>query len=563
MKRMPFHTTALLRRFAAGFFLVAGMLSCSAPQATFTNPLRDGADPWITKYDGRYYTCFKSGRGIAVTESDDMTRFERERVVWQPADSGAWNSFNIWAPELHRLRGKWYIYYAAAPVPGSPFTGQRTGVLECDTPLGDYRDRGMLYTGDNPDGKTDNIWAIDMTIFEHRGELYAVWSGWERQRDTDATDQLLYIARMESPTRIGPRILLSRPDQPWEQGDHIALQEGEEVPLTDALYATQMASANDGANLLAEYFGGGTIADGVAAMNAQVEELGLAHTHFSNPHGISDDDHYTSCYDMAQILRWALQQPGFEELFTRNKMYTMQPTNIQPVTRYFSQQDKIRIGSSRYHIDSVLGSKLGYTNTARYSYVCLAEQDGVRLICATMQSQLSTDKYNDMRTLLDYAFSTYKSYTQLPGGTVTAQLAVAGGGQSLGTVTVADPGVKLLLAEGLSAQDVTVDLELPEQYLLGAEPAVYAVYTLNGGAQQESTSVRVKAEITGLAELLEQSVGTKLEAARDVEPGSSAWLLAGISVGCTVGAAVVTVLVLRVHSRLKKRRKTARHHKKA
>ena len=64
-------------------------------------------------------------------------------------------------------------------------------------------------------------------------------------------------------------------------------------------------------------------------------------------------------------------------------------------------------------------------------------------------------------------------------------------------------------------------------------------------------------------ELLEQSTGTTLEAARDVEPGSSAWLLAGISVGCTVGAAVVTVLVLRVHARLKKRRKTARHHKKA
>lgn len=111
--------------------------------------------------------------------------------------------------------------------------------------------------------------------------------------------------------------------------------------------------------------------------------------------------------------------------------------------------------------------------------------------------------------------------------------------------------MKLLLAEGLSAQDVTVDLELPEQYLLGAEPAVYAVYTLNGGAKQESTSVRVKAEITGLAELLEQSAGKKLDTAKDVEPGSSAWLLAGISVGCTIGAAVVTVLVLRLHARLK------------
>ena len=92
-----------------------------------------------------------------------------------------------------------------------------------------------------------------------------------------------------------------------------------------------MASANDGANLLAEYFGGGTIADGVAAMNAQVKELGLQHTHFANPHGISDEDHYTSCYDMAQILRWALTQPGFETLFTRNETYTMAPTNVQPV----------------------------------------------------------------------------------------------------------------------------------------------------------------------------------------------------------------------------------------
>ena len=63
--------------------------------------------------------------------------------------------------------------------------------------------------------------------------------------------------------------------------------------------------------------------------------------------------------------------------------------------------------------------------------------------------------------------------------------------------------------------------------------------------------------------LLKQSAGTKLEAAKDVEPGSSAWLLAGISVGCTVGAAVITVLVLRLHSRLKKRRKTAKHHNKA
>lgn len=335
---------------------------------------------------------------------------------------------------------------------------------------------------------------------------------------------------------------------------HIALREGEEVPLVDALYATQMASANDGANLLAEYFGGGTIEGGVAKMNEQVEELGLAHTHFANPHGISDEDHYTSCYDMAQILRWALEQPGFEDVFTRSEMYTMQPTNVQPVTRYFSQQDKMRIGSSRYHISSILGSKIGYTNTARYSYACLAEQNGVRLICVTMQSELSTDKYNDVRTLLDYAFSTFTGYTDLPAQGVTAQLPVTGGGESLGTVTVTDPGVKLLLADGLSAKDVTVSLELPETYLLGTEPEVYAVYAIRGGTKQESTSVRVKAEISGLTELLEASTGTELEAAKAVQPkGRALWLL-GISLGSTVAAAAVTFFIVRLLAKRKKRR---------
>ncbi len=335
---------------------------------------------------------------------------------------------------------------------------------------------------------------------------------------------------------------------------HIALREGEEVPLVDALYATQMASANDGANLLAEYFGGGTIEGGVAKMNEQVEELGLAHTHFANPHGISDEDHYTSCYDMAQILRWALEQPGFEDVFTRSEMYTMQPTNVQPVTRYFSQQDKMRIGSSRYHISSILGSKIGYTNTARYSYACLAEQNGVRLICVTMQSELSTDKYNDVRTLLDYAFSTFTGYTNLPAQGVTAQLPVTGGGESLGTVTVSDPGVWLLLADGLSAKDVTVSLELPETYVLGTEPEVYAVYTIRGGTKQESTSVRVKAEISGLTELLEASTGTELEAAKAVQPkGRALWLL-GISLGSTVAAAAVTFFIVRLLAKRKKRR---------
>ena len=341
---------------------------------------------------------------------------------------------------------------------------------------------------------------------------------------------------------------------------HIALLEGEEVPLTDALYATQMASANDGANLLAEYFGGGTIADGVEKMNAKVKELGLAHTHFSNPHGISDEDHYTSCYDMAQILRWALTQPGFETIFTRLEMYTMAPTNVQPVTRYFSQQDKMRLSYSRYYIPAIRGSKIGYTNIARYSYVCLAEQNGVRLICVTMQSEMKTDKYNDVRTLLDYAFARYTGYTDLPSQGLTGEVEVVGGGGALGKVTVTDPGVRLLLADGVTAGDVSVSLELPERYVLGTSPEVYAVYTVNGGDKQESTSARVPAVLTGLDALLEANAGRELDTASDVKPARTAGMLIAISLACTAVAAGATLCVMRVmRLRKTKKQKPSKH----
>ena len=173
-----------------------------------------------------------------------------------------------------------------------------------------------------------------------------------------------------------------------------------------------------------------------------------------------------------------------------------------------------------------------------------------------MQSELSTDKYNDVRTLLDYAFSTFTGYTDLPAQGITAPLSVVGGGGSLGTVTVSDPGVRLLLANGLTADDVEVTLELPESYVLGSDPEVYAVYTVHGGEKQESTSVRVDAEISGLPELLENSTGQELEAAKAVKPQSHAFWLLGISLGSTAAAALVTFLVVRFITWRKKRRRT-------
>ena len=108
----------------------------------------------------------------------------------------------------------------------------------------------------------------------------------------------------------------------------------------------------------------------------------------------------------------------------------------------------------------------------------------------------------------------------------------------------------------MPADDVEVTLELPESYVLGSDPEVYAVYTVHGGEKQESTSVRVDAEISGLPELLENSTGQELEAAKAVKPQSHAFWLLGISLGSTAAAALVTFLVVRFITWRKKRRRT-------
>ena len=196
----------------------------------FNNPIFDGADPWMIQKDGYYYYCFSSGNGISISRSQFITKQGETRKVWEAPASG-WNRSCVWAPELHFLDGRWYIYYAAGES-GPPYIHQKTGVLQSatDDPLSRYTDMGMLYTGDDPYLKSDNVWAIDMTVFTYHGRLYAVWSGWEKPALTDKTSQHLYIAEMANPFTVkSPRIKLSSPDKKWETGGPLDLQEGPEI----------------------------------------------------------------------------------------------------------------------------------------------------------------------------------------------------------------------------------------------------------------------------------------------------------------------------------------------
>ncbi len=229
------------------YFLVVllGLTSCNNKQSsekketvtnsdTFANPVWNGADPWMVKQGDEYIYCYSANNGISVSRSKFMTRKGEVKEIWHAPQTG-WNSNCIWAPEIHFINGHWYVYYAGGES-GPPFIHQRTGVLRSKTEdvFSDYEDMGMLYTGDNPEKPSTNIWAIDMTVFEYQKKLYAVWSGWLKQMETDATSQHLFIQEMENPyTLKGKRVLLSSPEESWETGGPLDLNEGPEVLMNN------------------------------------------------------------------------------------------------------------------------------------------------------------------------------------------------------------------------------------------------------------------------------------------------------------------------------------------
>ena len=193
-----------------------------APERTFTNPIVPGADPWVVWHEGFYYWCAsENDRAVVVCQSERLTEPGEKRVVWSAPACGP-HCGEIWAPELHRLDGKWYIYVAAS---NGSNASHRMIVLEGE---GDgveaFHFKAELYTGDDIVTGKENRWAIDGTILEHDGRRYFLWSGWEDDRD----EQWLYIAGMETPWTIATaRVrLCANDDFLWERVDETVTSRG-------------------------------------------------------------------------------------------------------------------------------------------------------------------------------------------------------------------------------------------------------------------------------------------------------------------------------------------------
>lgn len=187
---------------------------------TFTNPLlSSGADPWVIKKDDKYYYTHTTGNKLVLWETSNMENLSRAEslTIWEPP-AGENYSHDIWAPEIHYINGKWYMYFAASHSDGTENSmdrNRRMFVLENSSrsPM----NREWVFKGKISD-ETDH-WAIDGTVMKIDNEHYFIWSGWRTYSQPENTGrQQLYIAKMTNPwTLEGERVMISEPEYDWER----------------------------------------------------------------------------------------------------------------------------------------------------------------------------------------------------------------------------------------------------------------------------------------------------------------------------------------------------------
>lgn len=175
-------------------------------------------------------------------------------------------------------------------------------------------------------------------------------------------------------------------------GSSMYLKPGESYTVRELLTGLLLASGNDAALALADHCAGSE-ASFVALMNSRAAELGLRHTHFMNPHGLHEPNHYSTAIDLGLLMRAVMDQPSLADILSQE--------NVILHGQLFVNHNKLL---SRYK--GCIGGKTGYTEAAGRCLVSCAERRGTRLICVTLSDP---DDWNDHEALYDWGFEHFET----------------------------------------------------------------------------------------------------------------------------------------------------------
>jgi D-alanyl-D-alanine carboxypeptidase len=205
---------------------------------------------------------------------------------------------------------------------------------------------------------------------------------------------------------VGPEIYWD--DVEGSMKSYLAM--GEQISVENLMYYLLLFSANDVANILSvavmDELGldkSNMYSSFCDLMNKKASELGLVNSHFSNPHGLTKTDHYTTVYDLAMIVKYGLGLPEFRKIIGTRE-YTIPPTNLNKDPTIITNKNQMLLPDNANYYEYATGGKTGYTLAAMNNIFTLAKKGDVELICVCMKAESSEKRYLSATTLLDYGF---------------------------------------------------------------------------------------------------------------------------------------------------------------
>ena len=338
------------------------------------------------------------------------------------------------------------------------------------------------------------------------------------------------------------------------------IRPGEIISYRDLLYCAMVHSANEACNIIAHRLSG-SVSAFVELMNRRASELGCVNTHFSDPNGLSNENHYTTAYEMMLMTREALKHALFAEI-CNTRSYEMGATNLSAPRAFSNSNALISTDSmygSSYYYEPASGVKTGYTRQAGYCLVSTAEKDDMHLLAVVMGCDgyyltgiEEYQNFSDSIKLYDWAFSSFAYRTAVSSTSAVTRVRVALASESDEYVNLrAQSDVSLLLPKDLSLSSLELVPTIYEELL---------VAPINAGTVLGRADIRIDGESYGTVNLVNTSAVelSKREFMRErmEQTFSSPWIILLIIVVVVIAGGYLTLVIrYRIQRRRYLRRK--------
>ena len=243
-----------------------------------------------------------------------------------------------------------------------------------------------------------------------------------------------------------------------------AIQVGESLSVADLLDLFLIHSANEAGFILAEGVSG-NINNFADLMNKKVSELGCLNTHFTNPSGIHDENHYSKAYDMALIAKYCIKNSNFRDIVSKESCRIAATDKYEE--RYFVNTNDLIRQKSKYYYPYAIGIKTGYTKQARNCLISASSKDGLELIAVVLSAGTTSagesERYLDSVNLFNYGFSNYKIEQICSSNTVQKEIIVQNATKDTKNLELlSKDNINALMPSDISTESISPSIELNE-----------------------------------------------------------------------------------------------------